>query len=281
MTKAIQELQVKPGTTVKLSKFDTSSTHGAGKKSECADLLEKNLRRMYELQELLYADRRYALLIVLQALDAGGKDGTIRHVMSGVNPQGCDVVSFKVPSVEESEHDFLWRIHKAAPRRGDIGIFNRSHYEDVLVTRVHKLVPKEVWSKRYEQINAFERILVENNVHILKFFLHISRDEQKQRFEQRIHDPAKNWKISLADFNERKYWSEYTKAYEEALAKTSTEWAPWYVIPSDKKWYRNFAVSSLIVHALEAMDLKYPAPSIDLSKVELDGVKVASGKAAG
>lgn len=281
MKKLLEALQVKPGSAVKLAKQDPGKTPGAGKKSECVELLDKNMKRMYELQQYLYADRRYALLIVLQALDAGGKDGTIRHVMSGVNPQGCEVVSFKVPSTEELEHDFLWRVHKAVPRRGDIGIFNRSHYEDVLVTRVHKLVPKPVWSKRYDQINSFERILVDNNVRILKFFLHISKDAQKERFEERIHDPAKNWKISLADFKEREYWDEYTKAYEDALTKTSTEWAPWYIVPADKKWYRNFAVSQVIVHALESLDLKYPAPSVDLSKIELDGVKVSAGKASG
>ncbi len=255
---------VKPGSKLQLKDLDPADTFGIERDD---DLLGKNLEGLRELQHLLYADKQHALLIVLQALDAGGKDGTIQHVMSGVNPQGCQVTSFKAPSSEELAHDFLWRIHKAVPQLGNMGIFNRSQYEDVLIVRVHKLVPKQVWSERYEQINAFEKFLSENKVTILKFFLHISKEEQRKRFESRLDDPKKNWKLSLGDFEERKHWDEYVEAYESALRKCSTEWAPWYVIPSDDKWIRNFAISEIIVRTLEKMKLKYPEPSIDLSSV--------------
>ena len=213
--------------------------------------------------------RKRALLIVLQGLDTGGKDGTIRHVMSGVNPQGCKVTPFKVPAGEETDHDFLWRIHHAVPGFGYIGIFNRSHYEDVLVVRVHNIVPKSQWSRRYDQINNFEEFLTQNNVKILKFFLHISKDEQKKRLMDRIDDPDKHWKISEADFNERRFWNDYTAAYEDALTKCSTDAAPWYVIPSNKKWFRNLAVSHIIAETLEEMDLKLPKPSIDVKKLKM------------
>jgi PPK2 family polyphosphate:nucleotide phosphotransferase len=222
---------------------------------------------MAELQELLYASKKRALLIVLQAIDAGGKDGTIRHVMSGVNPQSCQVTSFKAPTAEELGHDFLWRIHQRVPIKGFFGIFNRSHYEDVLVVRVHDLVPKAVWSRRYDYINGFERVLDDGGVTILKFFLHISKDEQKKRFEDRLRDPAKMWKATLQDLEERKLWEKYRKAFEDAISKCSTEVAPWYVIPADRKWFRNLAVSEVIVQTLEAMDLKYPKPAFDTSKV--------------
>ncbi len=258
---------VKPGSKIKLAEWDPGENFGIARDDEA---LAKNLARLTELQHLLYADKRHALLIVLQALDAGGKDGTIRHVMSGVNPQGCEVTSFKGPSSEELQHDFLWRIHKAVPRLGDIGIFNRSQYEDVLVVRVHDLAPKKVWSKRYRQINEFERSLSENRVSILKFYLHISKDEQKKRFESRMQDPTKNWKLSLPDFEERKHWDDYLRAYEVALRKCSTDYAPWYIIPSNDKWFRNYAVSHIIVSTLEELRLKYPAPTIDLAKIQLD-----------
>jgi len=205
----------------------------------------------------------------LQALDAGGKDGTIRHVMSGVNPQGCQVVSFKTPTSTERGHDYLWRVHSAMPERGNIGILNRSHYEDVLIVRVHKLVPKEVWSKRFRQINNFERMLSENGFTILKFFLHISKEEQKKRFIQRMTDPARNWKLSLPDFEERQHWDDYMEAYQDVLRKCSRPWAPWFVIPANNKWFRNYLVAELIVSALDNMKLKYPAPSVDLTKVVL------------
>jgi PPK2 family polyphosphate:nucleotide phosphotransferase len=258
---------VEPGKKFRLKDRDPDETFGM-KRDKGAEL-EKTLGRLTELQHLLYADKRYALLIVLQALDAGGKDGTIRHVMSGVNPQGCDVTSFKAPTGQERSHDFLWRIHRAVPSKGNIGIFNRSHYEDVLVVRVHNLVPKEVWRKRFHQINDFERMLTENGVTILKFFLHISKEEQKRRFEQRMEDPARNWKLSLPDFEERKHWESYSEAYEHAIERCSTPWAPWYVIPSDRKWLRNHLVAELVVRALDEMKLKYPPPTVDVSKVVL------------
>jgi PPK2 family polyphosphate:nucleotide phosphotransferase len=232
-------------------------------------MLAENVGHLEELQYKLYADNRHALLVVLQALDAGGKDGTIRHVMTGFNPQGCHVTSSKVPSAEEADHDYLWRIHKALPPRGDIGIFNRSHYEDVLVVRVHDLVPKKVWSRRYDQINAFEKILAENGMTIVKFFLHISKEEQKRRFQARLDDKAKHWKLAAGDFEERKHWDDYVEAYEDCLRRCSTAHAPWYVIPSDKKWFRNLAVSSILVETLEALDLEYPEPSLDISTIRL------------
>ncbi len=262
-----KHLIVKPGNKLRLSHRDPGETFGK-KRDEKGH--QKTLERLRELQHLLYADKRYSLLIILQALDAGGKDGTIRHVMSGVNPQGCEVVSFKAPSSEDLSHDFLWRIHRAVPSRGNIGIFNRSHYEDVLVVRVHELVPKEVWHKRYRQINEFEQMLSENGVTILKFFLHISKEEQKRRFEARMQDSSRTWKLSLPDFEERQHWDNYTEAYEEALHRCSTKWAPWYVIPADRKWFRNYLVADLVVRALDRMRLKYPAPSVDISSVVLE-----------
>ncbi|HVP91407.1 MAG TPA: polyphosphate kinase 2 family protein [Terriglobales bacterium] len=260
-------LIVKPGTRVRLADMDPGDTAGIKDKEEARDVLERNRLRLQDLHTLLYAENRRALLIVLQGMDASGKDGTIRHVMSGVNPQGCEVTSFKVPSAEELDHDFLWRIHKAVPPKGDIGIFNRSHYEEVLVVRVHRLVPREVWSGRYEQINRFEQILSENNLKILKFFLHISKDEQKKRLRERLADPTKNWKMSLQDLKERELWGDYMKAYEDALTECSTTCAPWFVIPADNKWFRNLSVSEIIIEALESFDMKYPKLSFDPRKV--------------
>ena len=263
----IKRCIVKPGSKIKIEDRDPADTFGLHRDD---DAIAKNIGKLTELQHVLYADHKHALLIILQALDAGGKDGTIRHVMSGVNPQGCEVTSFKAPSSEELAHDFLWRIHKAVPRLGNIGIFNRSQYEDVLVVRVHDLVPKSIWSERYAQINAFEHSLVKNNITILKFFLHISKDEQKKRFEERLQDPNKNWKLSLPDFEERKRWDDYMKAYEAVFRKCSTEWAPWYIIPANNKSFRNYAIAEIIVRTLEQMKLEYPPPAIDLSKVSLD-----------
>jgi PPK2 family polyphosphate:nucleotide phosphotransferase len=257
---------VKPGSKFRLKDRDPGDTFGIRRNDKAH---QKTIDRLRELQHLLYADKRYALLIVLQALDAGGKDGTIRHVMSGVNPQGCQVTSFKAPSSTELAHDYLWRVHQAVPPRGNIGIFNRSHYEDVLIVRVHRLAPTEVWSRRFRQINEFERMLTENGVTILKFFLHISKAEQKRRFEARMQDPTRNWKLSLPDFEERKHWNEYQEAYQDALRKCSTKLAPWYVIPADHKWLRNHLIAELIVQALDDLKLKYPAPTVDISKVVL------------
>ncbi len=218
---------------------------------------------------MLYAENKHKVLIVLQAMDTGGKDGTIRRVFEGVNPQGVKVASFKVPTAEELAHDFLWRIHKQTPANGEIVIFNRSHYEDVLVVRVHEYVTKKIWSKRYEQINAFEKTLVENGTTILKFFLHISKDEQKERLQARLDDPTKHWKFNIGDLDERKLWDDYQAAYEDVLNKTSTAEAPWYVVPANRKWYRDLVISTVLVEKLQGLKMKYPE-----SKDNLDGVVV-------
>jgi PPK2 family polyphosphate:nucleotide phosphotransferase len=260
---------VKPGSAVDLAGHDPDFCAGLGGKDEAQKHLDKYHRRLAGLQELLYAESKRSLLIVLQAMDAGGKDGTIRHVMSSVNPQGCRVTSFKAPTPEEQAHDFLWRIHKAVPQRGEIGIFNRSHYEDVLVVRVHDLVPKDVWSKRYDQINAFEAALAAGGMHILKFFLHVSSEEQLQRLRERLQDPHKQWKFNPEDLKERAHWREYMKAYAAALSRCSTPEAPWFVIPANKKWFRNLAVSRIIVETLQGLDMKYPKPSFDPSKMDV------------
>jgi PPK2 family polyphosphate:nucleotide phosphotransferase len=267
-TNFTKELMVKPGKKVKLAKFDPEETLGWAKNHAMKASLDMAIKKLDHLQYLLYANRKHALLSVFQGRDAAGKDGTIRHVMSGVNPQGCTVTSFKAPSPEEAAHDYLWRVHRAVPEYGNFGIFNRSHYEDVLIVRVHNLVPKAVWSERYEQINQFEEYLADNNVKILKFFLHISKKEQEKRFMERVDDPDKRWKISEADFNERKFWDDYTEAYEDALDRCGTKIAPWFVIPANKKWFRNLAVSHIIVETLEEMKLKFPAPTIDLKKLK-------------
>jgi PPK2 family polyphosphate:nucleotide phosphotransferase len=258
---------VHPGETVRLEEHDPDQTLGFDKQTTGKEATETSILRLDELQYVLYAENQRALLIILQAMDAGGKDGTIRHVMSGTNPQSCKVTSFKVPSAEEAAHDFLWRVHRAVPGKGEIGIFNRSHYEDVLVLRVHKLLPREVWSARYQQINTFEKLLSENGVTLVKFFLHISKDEQKKRLQARIDDPKKRWKISPADLAERKYWDEYQKAFEDALSQCSTHYAPWFVIPANKKWFRDLAVSGIIVETLEQMNPKFPKPAFDVSKL--------------
>ena len=228
---------------------------------------EKHVERMAKLQYLLYADGNQSLLVVLQALDAGGKDGVVRHVFSAMNPQGTSVVGFKQPSRLEASHDFLWRAHLQTPGKGEVMIFNRSHYEDVLVVRVHKLVPKSVWSERYELINDFEKMLVENGTRILKFYLHISPQEQLKRFEQRLDDPSRHWKISETDYSERELWSDYTEAFEEAMERTSTKHAPWYVIPSNHKWFRNLAISEIVADTLEDMHLKLPPTNVDIADI--------------
>jgi PPK2 family polyphosphate:nucleotide phosphotransferase len=267
--KYYKEFRVKPDARVRLAEHDPADTGGVRDKDEAEKLIQKHIARLAELQYRLYAEGRRALLIVLQGIDAAGKDGTIRHVMSGLNPQSCRVTSFKVPSAVELAHDFLWRIHAAVPAKGEIGIFNRSHYEDVLVARVHGLVKKKVWQARYDEINGFEDYLLRNSVHILKFFLHINKEEQQKRLEERLKDPTKNWKISPADLAERKLWGDYIEAYEEALSRCSTKEAPWFIIPANHKWFRNLAVSQIIVEALEEMDMKFPPPSFDVSKVRL------------
>jgi PPK2 family polyphosphate:nucleotide phosphotransferase len=253
-----RKLMVPRDKKIKLSKYDPADTLGYEDDDKTEAKLQRALKRLDELQGLLYAEKKRALLMVLQGMDASGKDGTIRHVMSGVSPQGCSVSAFKAPNSEELAHDFLWRIHKAVPERGMIGIFNRSHYEDVLIVRVHKLVPKEIWKARYDEINRFERNLAENDVKILKFFLHISREEQEERFQQRLHDPRKKWKYSKADPQERKRWDDYVTAYEAVLSRCSTEYAPWFIIPADHKWFRNLAISRILVETLEEFGMHYP-----------------------
>ncbi len=260
--------QVKPGTTVKLSRIDADSTGDDKDKTAARDELVTLGERLAELQELMYAESKRSLVIVLQAMDAGGKDGTVNHVISSMNPQGVTVHPFKVPSTEELAHDYLWRIHKVTPRKGHVAVFNRSHYEDVLVVRVHGLVPKKVWSGRYDEINAFEKHLSDNGTHIVKFFLHIDKKEQLERFKDRLEDPTKHWKIAESDYSERERWDEYQKAYEDALSKCSTEYAPWYVIPANRKWFRNLAISRILVKALESMDMQFPAPSADIQEIK-------------
>lgn len=252
---------------VKLHRLDPDDTAGWSKGEDVEKALAKNLRKLSDLQYRLYAEGRQSLLIVLQALDAAGKDGTVNHVFHALNPQGCRVVGFKQPSAEEAAHDFLWRVHPHVPRRGEIAIFNRSHYEDVLVVRVHKLAPKAVWSKRYARINDFEKLLAEQGTRIIKFFLHIDKDEQLARFKKRLDDPARHWKISYGDYSERLLWDDYTRAFEDALSKCSTEDAPWFVIPSNHKWFRNLAVSSIVLETLKDMNMKMPPPSVDIEKI--------------
>ncbi len=253
-----EQLIVKPGRKVRLQDFDPDSSAHVRDKEHAAEILKKRVGRLEHLQRILYAEKKHALLIILQGMDAAGKDGAIRHVMSGVNPQGCNVTSFKAPSALEADHDFLWRIHMAIPPRGMIGIFNRSQYEDVLVVRVHDLVPKKVWEKRYDQINEFEDLLSENDVTVLKFFLHISREEQTRRFAERHDNPEKYWKVSAADASERKYWDDYQRAYEVALGKCSKKHAPWFLIPANKKWFRDLAVAGIIIEALDGLKMKFP-----------------------
>jgi PPK2 family polyphosphate:nucleotide phosphotransferase len=258
---------VKPGAKFLLNEWPTGETGNFKNQSHAEDDLEKHCGTLGNLQEVLFAEGKHALLIVLQALDTGGKDGTIRHIFTGVNPQGVDVTPFKVPTPLEAAHDYLWRAHAAVPRLGTIGIFNRSHYEDVLVTRVHKTITDKVAKRRFREINQFEEMLHDNGVTILKFFLHISHKEQTARLKARCDDKDKQYKISESDFHERVYWKKYQQAYEDAIGHTSQKHAPWFVIPSDHKWYRNLAISRIIVEALEEMDLKYPQPTFDVSKV--------------
>lgn len=258
----------KPGRKFQFSKLDTSFTGEFPSKSDARKLLKQNINKMSELQDKLYAQDKYSLLIVFQAMDAAGKDSTIKHVMSGLNPQGTEVTSFKQPSATELDHGYLWRINKSLPERGRIGIFNRSHYEEVLVVRVHNLVQyqklpdkfknNKIWSLRYRQINDFEKYLYENGIIILKFFLHVSKDEQKKRFLKRIDDTSKNWKFSAADLKERELWNEYQNAYQEAISSTSKKYAPWYIIPADKKWFARLAVSQIIVDLMRRLKPSYP-----------------------
>jgi PPK2 family polyphosphate:nucleotide phosphotransferase len=266
----LRRILAPPGETISLKKdFDPDFTGGFKGKEEAKAHVEANQDRLAELQERLYAQGNIAVLLIFQAMDAAGKDGAIKHVMSGVNPQGCIVTSFKVPSSEELSHDYLWRATRALPQRGMIGIFNRSYYEEVLVVRVHpeilkgqKLPPAamtdDIWEKRFKQINAYEKHLVQNGTVILKFFLNVSRAEQRRRFLSRIEEGEKNWKFSVADFKERGFWKDYQKAYEDCINHTSTEWAPWFIVPADNKWFTRLCVSEAIIRVLKNLDLKYP-----------------------
>ena len=259
--------RVEPNGKLKLDKFDPAY-HGKQKsEDEVAPEIEAYKQKLFKQQTLLYAEHKHSVLVVLQALDAGGKDGTIKHVFSALNPQGVHVVSFKQPTPAELTHDFLWRVHPHAPGKGDVSIFNRSHYEDVLVTRVHKLIDKQTWTERYKRIREFESLLMENGTTIIKFFLHISKEEQLARFAQRLDDPKRNWKISESDYSERELWDSYIDAFEDALAATSTKDAPWYVIPSNHKWFRNLAVSQIMADTMEDLKLAYPKPTVDLDDI--------------
>jgi PPK2 family polyphosphate:nucleotide phosphotransferase len=254
------ELRIKPGTRAGLGRRDPGATLGFDKAvSQAATARE--LARLSELQDRLWAESRHAVLVVLQGIDSAGKDGVIKKVMTAFNPQGCPVTSFKVPSVDELAHDYLWRVHRQVPKKGEVGIFNRSHYEEVLIVRVHGLVAKPVWSKRYAQINEFERMLTETGTTVVKFFLSIDKDEQRERFQARYDDPTKRWKFSMGDLEERKLWDDYQAAFEDAVTKTSTDWAPWYVIPANHKWFRDLAVSTILADTIAGLKPAYPEPA--------------------
>lgn len=290
---SLRRLMVPPGSRVSLGKdFDPAFTAGLRDKEAARDRVAANVKRLSDLQEKLYAQDSYALLVIFQAMDAAGKDGVIRHVMSGVNPQGCRVTSFKAPSDEELDHDYLWRVAKALPARGMIGIFNRSHYEEVLIVRVHpELLERQrlphgaadagIWTRRFGEIAAFERYLAQNGIVVLKFFLNVSKEEQRQRFLARIDEPQKNWKFSLGDYRERAHWDAYQQAYEEMLNATSTDAAPWFVIPADRKWFARLAVSEVICTALERLPLRFPETD-DARRRELEEIRGAiEGEAPG
>ena len=272
---------VKQKEKVTLSDWDPSDTSAfEGTKKDGLAALQKLNKQLDHLQELLYAEHKHKILIVIQAMDTGGKDGTIRSVFDGVNPQGVKVASFKVPTPEEMDHDYLWRIHKQIPGKGEIVIFNRSHYEDLLVVRVHKLAPRKVWEKRFQHINEFERMLKDEGTTIIKFYLNIDQDEQKQRLLERISTPEKNWKFNPGDLEERKLWKNYMEAYEDVLSKTSKPWAPWYIIPANRNWYRNLAVSTILVDTLEKLKMKYPQPVENIQQYAIQLDPNAGGKPA-
>ncbi len=264
----MQQHRIDPGTKVNLSKCDPDDTSGfKGNKSKAQAEIARLVRKLDSLQEILYAEHKHKVLVVLQAMDTGGKDGTVRHVFSGVNPSGVGVASFKQPTAEELDHDYLWRIQKMLPGDGEMVIFNRSHYEDVLIVRVHALVPPKVWKPRFDQINEFEQYLTENGTTILKFYLHIDKDEQKGRLQARLDDPTKQWKFHLADLEERKLWPAYMQAYQDVLNRTSTTWAPWYLVPANHKWYRDLVISSVLVETLEGLKMEYPQTTENLAGV--------------
>ncbi|MCB1054281.1 MAG: polyphosphate kinase 2 family protein [Acidobacteria bacterium] len=266
-----------PGERYHLKHIDPHDDAGIDEKGEAKDLVEELQAKLQSFQQCLYAQGRHALLIVLQGMDTGGKDGTIRHVMGAFDPQGVIVTPFKVPTEEELAHDFLWRIHKAVPRRGMIGIFNRSHYEDVLVVRVRKLAPEEVWRARYEQINQFEKLLSDNGVAVVKLFLHISPEEQAERLRERQTRPDKQWKFNPGDLEDRALWHDFQTAYEDALTLCNTAWAPWYVVPADRKWFRNLAVSRILLDVFEGLELAFPKPVPDIDSYVIPDVPERQG----
>jgi PPK2 family polyphosphate:nucleotide phosphotransferase len=275
-----KELMVEPGSRIRLRNVD-AAFHGKHESHEAAlSELQKQVARLTHLQYLLYAEKKRALLIVLQGIDAAGKDGTCWHVMSAMNPQGTTVTGFKQPSEEERAHDFLWRVHRYAPALGQVAVFNRSHYEDVLVVRVHKLVPRKIWSERFDLINDFEKMLADHGTTIIKLFLYISPEEQLERFKQRLDDPHRQWKISDSDYKEREFWDKYIQAYEDMLEKCSTRYAPWYVIPSNHKWFRNLAVSHIIADTLDELGMKMPKPTVDLDLIRSQYHAAASEEAS-
>lgn len=259
--------RVKPDQKVKLSQWDPNETSQYdGSKDDAKEKLEKLADELGELQETQFAEGKQKVLIVFQAMDTGGKDGTVRAVFSHVNPQGVRVANFKVPTAPEIAHDYLWRVHQQVPGKGEMVIFNRSHYEDVLVVRIHNLVPEPVWKKRYDQINDFEKMLVEEGTTIIKFYLHIDKDEQRNRLLERIDTPEKQWKFNPGDLEERKLWDEYMRAYEDVLEKTSTPWAPWYIVPANRNWYRNLVVANVLVDTLRGLKMSYPKPEEDINQ---------------
>jgi PPK2 family polyphosphate:nucleotide phosphotransferase len=267
----IEKFRAKENSRIKFSALPADFSGKFDSKDKVSELLSKNIKKMAELQDKLYAQDKYSVLIIFQAMDAAGKDSAVKHVMSGLNPQGTEVFSFKQPSNEELNHDYLWRTTKSLPERGRIGIFNRSYYEEVLIVRVHNLlksqkippevITKEIWNDRFTQIKNFEKYLHDNGTRVLKFFLHVSKEEQSRRFLERIDDPAKNWKFSAADLEERKYWNEYMKCYQEAISATSTGQAPWYIVPADKKWFARYVISEVVVNLLKSLNLHYPKVS--------------------
>ena len=266
----INRLMVAEGKKINLQKLDPDYDFSINEKKDLY-VLEQNLKkRMSDLQYRLYAERKKALLIVFQGIDASGKDSTIRHVISAFNPQSCTVKAFKEPTEEELSHDFLWRIHKSVPAKGEIVVFNRSHYEDIIQPRVHKTIDKSIWSQRYEHINAFEECLSDNSTKIIKFYLHISKEEQRKRLEERMTDPSKQWKVSERDLKDREFWNSYTTAYQDTISKCSNIWAPWYIIPANKKWFRNLAVGLIIIDTLERMKPKFPKPATNISEDSID-----------
>jgi PPK2 family polyphosphate:nucleotide phosphotransferase len=276
-----KKFYVDPDQKLRLAKLDPAYKGRHETEDDAKQETEHYRQKLSHQQALMYAEKKHSVLIVLQAPDAGGKDGTVNHVFSALNPQGATVVGFKQPTPAELSHDFLWRVHPHAPGRGDVAIFNRSHYEDVLVTRVHKLIDKATWMARYERIRGFEAELIEAGTTVMKFFLHISKEEQLARFAQRLDDPARNWKISEADYAERALWDDYIAAFEDAMHATSTRAAPWYVIPSDHKWFRNLAVSQIVADTMEGLGMSFPKPTVDLAHIRAEyHAALAEGKAS-